>query len=151
MSAYAISYNNSQVEKSDKTTKICENCFSKIQDYARFRDICAATDASMEKANQPCDEVTGDLFHEFIEEFEVDANATNSTILQNRSSSRNPINEYISQIGDENGSKIDQTHAELEHEAVSSSNAKSDVMDRQRVDVSSGASQMYARPNPRFK
>lgn len=104
----------------------------------------------MEKANQICAEVIGDVAHEFIEEFEVDANAANPTTaiaLQSQSSSRDPINENITLIGDETESKIDKAHAEMEIEVVSSSNDKSDVLVRRQVDVASGASQMYVCSN----
>lgn len=39
---------HSQVERNDKlTTKICGKCFDKVNEFALFRKICAATDIRM--------------------------------------------------------------------------------------------------------
>lgn len=46
-----------QVEKDDKTTKICGKCFRKIDNFARYRDMCAVADKELRKSKRCHDEI----------------------------------------------------------------------------------------------
>lgn len=46
---------HSQVKKKDKlTTKICETCFDKINEFVLFREKCAATNVQLRTASSHC-------------------------------------------------------------------------------------------------
>lgn len=67
---------SSQVERNDKlTTKICANCVFKINEFAAFRKICAATDIQLREtlSNGLRAESTVDAVDEALAAFDSDS------------------------------------------------------------------------------
>lgn len=97
-----------QVEKSDKTTKICENCWCEIRHSIEFLDICAAANETQTTGSVS----STDAIDEFIERQDVSTNYKTSRSSYNRSSVGIQPIICISLINDEMDSENDEAYTD---------------------------------------
>lgn len=106
-----------QVEDSDETTKICENCVSGVHHFTQFRGTCAVTNNDMKRSQDLRNENNSAIIKEIVGTLGMAVKKRNASIginLRNCSSSNDPPVAYISLIDDESDAEIDQADVSSE-------------------------------------
>lgn len=107
------------MERSDETTKICENCFRVVYDFVRLRELCAGNNETIQESeachSESRDDVNGQLSPMRKTEL-VTANPTARFDCPNRNLSRVPSIECISLLDDETDSEVDEGNTEPKEE-----------------------------------
>lgn len=105
-----------QVEASDETTKICENCVGEVHHCTRFREVCAATDHKMKRSRRLRSESGNGVIGETVgtlQNANTD-NGSNGINWRNRAWSTDPPVAFISLIDDESDEETHQPNIEPE-------------------------------------